>query len=56
MGRVIGRYYDEEGERTPELDRVEALAATVPPGPTAEEKRKALTACNMQWSVKNGDH
>lgn len=54
MGRVIGRFYTEAGERTPELDRVEALAAEAAASSPPKAKRTAYTACNMQWSVKKG--
>ena len=53
MGRVIGRFYTADGNRTAELDRVEAAAADFagqqqpdgPPGPP----------CNVQWSASGGE-
>lgn len=56
IGRVIGRFYTEAGDRTLELDRVEAVAAEVVASSPQKAKRTAHTACNMQWSVKKGGH
>lgn len=54
IGRVVGRFYSEAGDRTPELERVEAAAAEAAAGAPQKPPRPAYAACNMQWSVNNG--
>ena len=54
MGRVIGRFYTADGNRTAELERVEAVAAEYsrqqPPD------RPSGSPCNVQWSASAGEN
>jgi len=54
-GRVVGSWYDANGDPTEELRRVEAIAAKA----AADQKDKAAAkaeevVCNTQWSARDG--
>ena len=51
MGRVIGRFYAADGNRTAELDRVEAAAEHSGQQPD----RPPGSPCNVQWSAGDGE-
>ncbi len=53
MGRVVGRFYTAEGNRTAELDRVEAAAAEY--GGRQPSDRPPGSPCNVQWSASGGE-
>ena len=52
IGRVIGRFYTADGDRTAELERVEAAA-----GAAARLQPEASpgSPCNVQWSATSGE-
>ena len=52
MGRVVGRFYTAEGNRTAELERVEAAAAEYS---GKQLDRPAGSPCNVQWSASGGE-
>jgi len=54
MGRVVGRFYAADGNRTAELERVEAAAAEY--GSQQPPDRPLGSACNVQWSASAGEN
>ena len=54
MGRVVGQFYTADGNRTAELERVEAAAAEYSNG--QQPDRPSGSPCNVQWSASAGEH
>lgn len=54
-GRVIGRFYGEDGLPTPELMQVEAMASRgAEVGRRALQEKQKFPPCNAEWSSSRG--
>ena len=54
-GRVIGRFYGEDGLPTPELAQVEAVITRgAEAGRRALEEKRKFPPCNAEWSSSRG--
>ncbi|XP_077898815.1 neuferricin isoform X2 [Ictidomys tridecemlineatus] len=55
VGRVIGRFYGEDGQPTPELIQVEAMMVKGLEANKREQKEKQkFPPCNAEWSATKG--
>lgn len=55
VGRVIGRFYSEDGQPTPELTHVEAMITKGLEANKQEWKEKQkFPPCNTEWSAARG--
>ncbi|XP_053067801.1 neuferricin isoform X3 [Acinonyx jubatus] len=55
VGRVIGRFYGEDGLPTPELAQVEAVITRgAEAGRRALEEKRKFPPCNAEWSSSRG--
>ncbi|XP_040485764.1 neuferricin isoform X2 [Ursus maritimus] len=55
VGRVIGRFYGEDGLPTPELMQVEAMASRgAEVGRRALQEKQKFPPCNAEWSSSRG--
>ncbi|XP_013007496.1 neuferricin isoform X3 [Cavia porcellus] len=55
VGRVVGRFYGEDGLPTTELTRVEAMMAKgAEAKKQAQEERRKFPPCNAEWSATKG--
>uniref|UniRef100_A0A452U809 Cytochrome b5 domain containing 2 n=1 Tax=Ursus maritimus TaxID=29073 RepID=A0A452U809_URSMA len=55
VGRVIGRFYGEDGLPTPELMQVEAMASRCAEvGRRALKEKQKFPPCNAEWSSSRG--
>ncbi|KAM5274293.1 neuferricin [Ctenodactylus gundi] len=55
VGRVIGRYYGEDGLPTPELTQVEAMVAKgLEANKQAQQEKQKFPPCNTEWSATKG--
>jgi hypothetical protein len=59
VGRVVGRFYDPQGQPTPLLARMEAAAAAHAAAKEAAEQGGGQTQqqepCNVRWSKAEGE-
>ncbi|XP_004857295.1 neuferricin isoform X2 [Heterocephalus glaber] len=54
-GRVIGRFYREDGLPTPELIQVEAMMAKgLEANKQAQQEKQKFPPCNAEWSATKG--
>lgn len=55
VGRVIGRFYGEDGLPTPELTQVEAMMAKgLEANKQAQQEKQKFPPCNAEWSATKG--
>ncbi|XP_029783480.1 neuferricin isoform X2 [Suricata suricatta] len=55
VGRVIGRFYGEDGLPTPELTQAEAMIRRgAEAGRGAREEKRTFPPCNAEWSSSRG--
>ncbi|XP_006750996.1 neuferricin [Leptonychotes weddellii] len=55
VGRLIGRFYGEDGLPTPELTQVEAMISRASEaGRRALEEKQTFPPCNAEWSSSRG--